>query len=95
MSIETKDIKKVANLARIKLDDSEIEHFTKEVSNILNWVEQLQEVDTNNVPQMASTSTTTLPERNDEVTDGNCTEDILANAPSSNYNCFVVPKVVE
>jgi aspartyl-tRNA(Asn)/glutamyl-tRNA(Gln) amidotransferase subunit C len=58
-------------------------------------VEQLQEVNTDQVPQMKSVSTDPLPRRRDEIKDGNIAEDIVRNAPLSEYNCFVVPKVVE
>lgn len=89
------DIRKVAKLARIRLSDEEVPHFQKEISSIITWVEQLQEVDTNNVPEMASVENTPLPQRKDKVTDGNIQKDVLANAPDADYGCFMVPKVVE
>jgi aspartyl-tRNA(Asn)/glutamyl-tRNA(Gln) amidotransferase subunit C len=90
-----KEVRKIAKLSRIRLTDAEVEHFGKEISGILNWVEMLQEVDTNNVPRMASVSNITLPLREDAVTDGDYREQVLANAPDARYGCFAVPKVVE
>jgi aspartyl-tRNA(Asn)/glutamyl-tRNA(Gln) amidotransferase subunit C len=95
MSLTEKDVIKIAKLARIGLSDDEKKIFVKELSNILDMVEQLQEVNTDQVPQMKSVSTDPLPRRRDEIKDGNIAEDIVRNAPLSEYNCFVVPKVVE
>jgi aspartyl-tRNA(Asn)/glutamyl-tRNA(Gln) amidotransferase subunit C len=95
MALTEKEVRKIAKLSRIRLTDEEVVHFGKEISGILNWVEMLQEVDTNNVPRMASVSAVTLPLREDVVTDGDCRDDVLANAPDARYGCFAVPKVVE
>jgi len=95
MSLTEKEVRKIAKLSRIRLEDSEIEHFQKELSSILNWVEMLQEVDTDNVEPITSVSQANLPRRKDEITDGNIRDDILANAPDSKYGYFLVPKVVE
>ena len=95
MSITAKDAKKIGKLARIGLSDTEVEHYTGEINNILGWIEQLQEVNTDGVPQMTSVCEMTLPMRKDEVTDGGYPESILNNAPANDYGCFVVPKVVE
>lgn len=89
------DIRKIAKLARIRLSDDEINHFTGELSSILDWVEQLQEVNTDGVDQMVSVAKMDLPMREDSVTVSDIHEDILANAPNSEYDCFLVPKVVE
>ena len=89
------DIRKVAKLARIRLSDDEVSHFQNEISSIITWVEQLQEVDTDNTAEMASVENTPLPQRKDEVTDGNIQKDVLSNAPDADYGCFMVPKVVE
>jgi aspartyl-tRNA(Asn)/glutamyl-tRNA(Gln) amidotransferase subunit C len=90
-----KEVRKIAKLSRIRLSDEEVVHFGKEISGILDWVEMLQEVDTNNVPRMASVSNITLPLREDVVSDGNYRDAVLANAPDARYGCFAVPKVVE
>lgn len=95
MSLTADDTRKVAKLSRIRLDDADIEHFTKELNGILHWIEQLQEVDTDGVAQMTSVADLTQPLRKDEVTDGGKAEQVISNAPMSDYGCFVVPKVIE
>jgi aspartyl-tRNA(Asn)/glutamyl-tRNA(Gln) amidotransferase subunit C len=95
MSINTQAITKIARLARIAVSEEEKAHFAKEISGILQWVEQLSEVDTEGVPLMTSVSHVKLPLREDAVTDGNQQEAIIKNAPESDYGCFVVPKVME
>ncbi len=95
MTITTKEAFKIANLARIRLSDTEAEHYTGEINNILGWIEQLQEVNTDGVDQMTSVCEMDLPMRKDEVTDGGYQDEILKNAPANDYGCFVVPKVVE
>lgn len=95
MSLTEKEVRKIAKLSRINLKDEEIGHFQTELSNILDWVEQLQEVDTDDVPPMSSVVNMQAPIRKDEVTDGDCHDAVIANAPDSQYGCFVVPKVVE
>lgn len=95
MTIDAAAVTKIARLASIEVSDAEKEGYVRELSGILKWVEMLGEVNTDNVPQLSSVSDTTLPLRTDEVTDGNCRDDILANAPASDYGCFVVPKVIE
>lgn len=95
MSLDTKAVAKIARLARIAVTEEEKAHYAKEISGILQWVEQLAEVNTDGVPLMTSVAAMELPRRKDEVTDGNQVEAIVANAPSSDYGCFVVPKVME
>lgn len=95
MTISKQDALKIGKLARIRLNDEEVEHYTGEINNILGWIEQLQEVNTDDVPQMTSVCEMSLPMRKDEVTDGGYQEKILKNAPANDYGCFVVPKVVE
>ena len=95
MSITTKDAEKIGRLSRIRFSEQELEHYTGEINNILGWIEQLQEVDTDGVDQMTSVCAMDLPQRKDEVTDGGYQDEILKNAPANEYGCFVVPKVVE
>ncbi len=95
MSIDTATVTKIAKLSRIAVKEEEKAHLAKEISTILNWVEQLQEVKTDDVPQMTSVAAMELPRRKDEVTDGNYQEAVLINAPASDYGCFLVPKVIE
>lgn len=95
MSIDETTVAKIAKLARIRVTEEEKTHFAKEISGILQWVEQLQEVNTDDVPQMTSVADMQLRWREDTMTDGNCRDAVLANAPKQDYGCFVVPKVVE
>lgn len=95
MSLDKATVTKIARLARIKLDDAEKEHYAKEISGILNWIEQLSEVNTDGVPQMTSVANMALPWRKDVVTDGNQQEAVLKNVHGAEYGCFSVPKVIE
>lgn len=95
MSLDTQAITKIARLCRIRVEDSEKEFYAKEIGGILQWVEQLNEVNTDNVPQMVSVVDMALPRRDDVVTEGNQQELILKNAPSADFGCFAVPKVIE
>ena len=95
MSLTNKDVAKVANLARIKMDDAKMEELVPKLSNIIGFIEQLSEVDTENVEPLASVVDINLRLREDEVTDGGYQKEILANAPETTEGYFVVPKVVE
>ncbi len=95
MSIDSYVVKKIAHLARIGISDEEAGNYEEELNNILSWVEQLDEANTDNIEPLRSVIQTELPKREDEVTDGSMRESILKNAPVSKYGCFVVPKVVE
>ena len=95
MSVTPDDVRKVARLSRIKISDERVEPMAQELNGILNWIEQLNEVDVEGIEPMTSVVEMNLPMRADEVTDGNRPEDVLANAPDSADGFFVVPKVVE
>ena len=95
MSLTTKDVQKVAKLSRIAVGEARTQSMTDELNNILGWIEQLQEVDVDGVPPMTGVGNNALHLRRDEVTDGNCVDDVLGNAPKSEFNCYVVPKVVD
>ena len=95
MSIDAATVKKVARLARIKVEEARLEPLAAELSGILTWIEQLNEVDTEGVQPMASTEAASLPMREDVVTDGGDAAMVLANAPKAGRGFFVVPKVVE
>ena len=96
MSLDKATVKHIATLARIRLAESELEPLAGELSHILDWVEQLNEVDTTEVAPMASVAASGLPMREDRVTDGDCRTAILGNAPGgAARGFFVVPKVVE
>ena len=95
MSVDAATVRKVAKLARIAVEDHEVEPLAKELSGILDWVEQLQEVDVEGVEPMTSAVPMRLKRRTDVVTDGGRRGDILANAPDAREGFFAVPKVVE
>ena len=95
MSLDEKTVARIARLARIAVPDDELAPLADELSHILKWIEQLNEVDTDGVPPMTSVATMKLAWREDRVTDGGRPEDILANAPERQDGYFVVPKVVE
>lgn len=93
MDIQT--VKKVATLARLEMQDSELEAVQAKLGNIMKFVEQLGEVNTDNVEPLANVVDITLRLREDIVNDGGQQEKILANAPESMEGFFVVSKVVE
>ncbi len=95
MALDKAAVAHIAALARIRLSEAELEPLVGELSQILTWVEQLNEVDTSGVVPMASVAASGLPTREDRVTDGDCREAILGNAPRSARGFFAVPKVVE
>jgi aspartyl-tRNA(Asn)/glutamyl-tRNA(Gln) amidotransferase subunit C len=95
MAIDAATVRKVARLARIAEPEEKLETLAKELSGILNWIEQLNEVDTDGVEPMTTSVHTTLPMREDVVTDGGDPARVLGNAPKSAGNFFIVPKVVE
>ena len=95
MALDKATVAHIATLARIKVPEADREHLAGELSQILQWIEQLSEVETEGVEPMTSVAAMTLPMRDDRVTDGGRRDDILANAPESAHGFFVVPKVVE
>jgi aspartyl-tRNA(Asn)/glutamyl-tRNA(Gln) amidotransferase subunit C len=95
VALDKATVARIATLARIRLSEAELEPLAAELSGILNWVEQLQEVDTTGVAPMTSVVEMTLPMRDDKVTDGNNPDAVLGNAPRSEKGFFTVPKVVE
>jgi aspartyl-tRNA(Asn)/glutamyl-tRNA(Gln) amidotransferase subunit C len=95
MTLDKAAVAHIATLARIRLAEAELEPLAGELSHILDWVEQLNEVDTSDVAPMTSAAAATLPMRDDEVIDGGCREAILDNAPRAARGFFTVPKVVE
>lgn len=95
MALDKATVARIATLARIRLSEDELEPLAAELSQILTFVEQLAEVDTEGVPPMSSVADIPLPMRDDKVTDGGCRDAILSNAPLSARGFFAVPKVVE
>lgn len=95
MSVDISTVKRVAHLARIAVSEEAAERMTGELNAILGFVEQLNEVDVEGVEPMTSVTPMKMRLREDAVTDGNIADTIVANAPVTEENFFVVPKVVE
>lgn len=95
MHVDEATVRRIARLARIKITDEEAAGLEGELSAILDWVEHLSEVDTEKVEPMTRVVPISLKQREDVVNDGEKADDIVANAPMSEDDFFVVPKVVE
>ena len=95
MSLDTATVRRIASLARIRLEEDEVGRMQAELNGILGWIEQLQAVDTEGVEPMAGGGAVSLRMRKDAVTDGGIPEQVLANAPDRMGEYFGVPKVVE
>ena len=95
MSVDIQTVKRVARLARIAVSEEDAERMTGELNAILGFVEQLNEVDVSGIEPMTSVIPMEMKKRQDVVTDGNKPDDIVANAPATDANFFLVPKVVE
>ena len=95
MSVDLQTVKRVARLARIAVSEEDAERMTGELNAILGFVAQLDEVDVGGVEPMTSVIPMAIKERQDVVTDGGKPDDIVANAPATAENFFLVPKVVE
>ncbi|MEI7598802.1 MAG: Asp-tRNA(Asn)/Glu-tRNA(Gln) amidotransferase subunit GatC [Aestuariivirga sp.] len=95
MSVDQKTVKRVARLARLKVKDEDVPRLAGELSAILGFIEQLNEVDVANVEPMTSVVTMKMKMRNDVVTDGHYPQKIVANAPAQDDDFFMVPRVIE
>ena len=95
MSVSSEQVRHIAKLARIGMSDGEIEALVPELNNILGWVEQLGEVDTDGVEPLTAVIDLKLRLRDDNVTEGNICDAVLANAPEAQHGFFAVPKVIE
>ena len=100
MSITREEVAKIASLARIRMDDAALDSMVPELNKILDWVEQLGEVDTSSVEPMTAVIPQKMRLREDVVdadplTAGGKREDVLANAPAAEHGFFGVPKVIE
>jgi aspartyl-tRNA(Asn)/glutamyl-tRNA(Gln) amidotransferase subunit C len=96
MAIDAATVRKVAKLARIREREDRLEPLAQELNGIIQWIEQLNEVDTDGVEPMSSAVPgLSLPWRDDVVTEGGDASKVLANAPKADRGFFVVPKVVE
>jgi aspartyl-tRNA(Asn)/glutamyl-tRNA(Gln) amidotransferase subunit C len=95
LSVDAQTVRRIAHLARIALADDEIEPLQRELNAILSFVEQLSEVSVEGVEPMTSVIPMQMKKREDKVTDGEIADDIVRNAPASEDDFFLVPKVVE
>ena len=95
MAVDAATVKKIGRLARIRVNEDEVEKYQAELNASLGFVEQLDEVDVTGVEPMTSVTPMQLRRREDKVTDGGYPEKIVANAPLSEDNFFMVPKVIE
>ena len=95
MSVDNHVVKKIARLARISVSEEKSETFSADLGNILNWIEQLKEVNTDGVEPLSGVNEHALVWREDNITDGEITDKVLKNAPETAGVFFVVPKVIE
>ena len=95
MSVNIEQVRHIAKLARIQMSEEELERLLPELNNILGWVEQLGEVNTDGIEPLTAVIDQKLRLRDDVVNDGNKREDVLANAPDAEHGFFAVPKVSE
>jgi aspartyl-tRNA(Asn)/glutamyl-tRNA(Gln) amidotransferase subunit C len=95
MSVDRATVRRIAHLARLSITEDEAARLEKELSGILDWVAQLDEIDTSQVEPMTRVAAMKMKMRKDEITDGFCAENILKNAPEADDGYFVVPKIVE
>ncbi len=95
MALDKDTVARVARLARIHVEDQQLESLAGELTNIMGWIEQLSEVDTDQTEPMTSVAEMTLVMREDRVTEGGDPDGVLANAPERKDDFYVVPKVIE
>lgn len=95
MSIDVENVKKVAFLSRLKIEDDKVEALEKEFNKILNWIDELNEVNVEGVEPLVSVNENNITMREDKVTSENLQEEVLKNAPLKEYGYFAVPKVIE
>ena len=95
MSIDKDTVKHIAKLARISLDEKKINSLSKDLSSIMEFIEKLNELNTEKIVPLTSIINASLRTRNDEVSDKKIRDQILKNSPEKNEEFFVVPKVIE
>ncbi|URD61802.1 Asp-tRNA(Asn)/Glu-tRNA(Gln) amidotransferase subunit GatC [Sphingomonas sp. KRR8] len=95
MSVDTATVRHIARLARLEMSDAEVEATVPELNNILGWVEQLAEVNTDGVEPLTAVIDQKLRLRDDVINDGNVRDAVLLNAPDAQHGFFAVPKVIE
>ena len=95
MSVDANTVKRIGRLARIRIEESEVASYQGELNAILGFVEQLSEINVDGVEPMTSVTPMTLRRRDDVISDGGYADKIVSNAPLSEDNFFMVPKVIE
>ncbi len=95
MSIDLKTVKHISKLSRISLDEEKAKKLEADLNSIFNWIEQLNELNTDKVEPLSSIAETKLRLRKDEIKTKNIRDEVLKNSPNENKDFFVVPKVVE
>ena len=95
MSLDKNDVRRVAFLARIRVEEEDLQPVAEDLNNIIAWVEQLSEVDTEGVQPLTSVEAMAMPQREDKVTDGGDPDRVLGNAPDRVGDFYAVPKVVD
>ena len=95
MSVDAATVKRIGSLARIRIEENEVAGYQSELNAILGFIEQLAEVDVSGIEPMTSVTPMTLRRRNDVVSDGGYPEKVVSNAPLTEDNFFMVPKVIE
>lgn len=95
MALDQETVRRIAALARIKVPEGNLSALAGELNNIIGWIEQLSEVDTDGIEPMTSVVETVAPQREDVVTEGGKPEKVLQNAPQADASFYTVPKVVE
>jgi aspartyl-tRNA(Asn)/glutamyl-tRNA(Gln) amidotransferase subunit C len=95
MAVDRATVARIAKLARIRVPEQDLDGLAGELTNILSWIEQLSELDTEGVAPMTSVVAVELPRRADAVTDGGYPDKVVGNAPERAHDFFAVPKVVE
>ena len=95
MSIDLKTIKHISKLSRISVDEKKAEKLAGDLNSIFDFIEKLNEFNTNNIEPLTSVAETTLKLRSDEVKSKNLREQVIKNSPNENEDYFVVPKVIE
>jgi aspartyl-tRNA(Asn)/glutamyl-tRNA(Gln) amidotransferase subunit C len=93
--IDKETVKKIGQLARVKIEEHESEKYANDITAVLNWFEMLDEVDVSSTPPANSRNQQATPLRQDVVTDGGMVDAVIVNATDAKFNMFSVPKVVE
>ena len=95
MSVDAATVKRIGRLARIRIEENEVEAYQSELNAILGFVEQLSEINVDGVEPMTSVTPMTLRRRDDVISDGGYAEAVVESAPLAEDNFFMVPKVIE